>query len=114
MHAVGCQALTQSVYKIADLTTSSRVYHTPTPDQLGDELEMLQRMSELLKARRDAVEEEAIRTHHFGQVCSELDHQGKVRQETLHRGRRVDRDADRRIGDRGKDCHTGGASAAQR
>ena len=59
-HAVGCQALTQSVYKIADLTTSSRVYHTPTAGQLGDELEMLQRMSELLKARRDAVEEEAI------------------------------------------------------
>ena len=60
MHAVGCQALTQSVYKIADLTTSTRVYHTPSPEQLGDELAMLERMSALLKARRDAVEEEVI------------------------------------------------------
>ncbi len=60
MHAVGCQALTQSVYKIADLTTSTRVYHTPTPEQLSDELDMLDKMAALLKARKDAVTEEVV------------------------------------------------------
>ncbi len=67
LNAVGCQALTQSVYKITEVATASRVYHQPSAEELGDELEMLRFMDGLLKARLRAVEEEAVyRISHGG------------------------------------------------
>ena len=56
--AAGCEALTQSVYAIvSDIT--GRAYLEPTGQQLADELAMLDHYSDLLKARKAAVEAEA-------------------------------------------------------
>lgn len=62
-----CTALTHSVYSMWQ-PINDRTYIEPTPQQLADELEMLDRMSELLKARKEAVEAETLVRLNGGQV----------------------------------------------
>ena len=53
-----CEALTHSVYSMWQPVTS-RAINEPTDQQIADELDMLERMSDLVKARKVAVETEA-------------------------------------------------------
>ena len=57
--AVGCDALTQTVYQIMDTVTQSRVYRQPEPQQLADELAVLRSFKTLFDARLAAVDSEA-------------------------------------------------------
>ena len=52
--ALGCAALTHSVYRMWEMT-QSRVYSEPAPEQLADEKDMLDEFAKVLKTRRDAV-----------------------------------------------------------
>lgn len=56
--ANGCMALTKTVYAMWKPLTD-RLFVQPSPQQLSDELEMISRLSDLLKARKTAVETEA-------------------------------------------------------
>ena len=56
--ALGCTALTQSVYATWE-AIQSREYLDPTPEQLSTELTMLERMTDLFEARNTAVRAEA-------------------------------------------------------
>lgn len=56
--AATCQALTQTVYAMHE-PIQNRVFLAPTGQQLADELDMLDRMSTLMKARTAAVKAEA-------------------------------------------------------
>jgi len=62
-----CEALTHSVYSMWQPVTS-RAINEPTDQQLADELDMLDRMSDLLKARSVAVQAEAQQRMNKGRM----------------------------------------------
>lgn len=62
-----CEALTHSVYSMWQPVTS-RAIHEPTDQQLADELDMIDRMSDLIKARKAAVEAEAQQRMNTGRL----------------------------------------------
>ena len=62
-----CEALTHSVYSMWHPVTS-RAINEPTDQQLADELDMIDRMSDLIKARKVAVEAEAQQRINTGRM----------------------------------------------
>lgn len=56
--AVGCDALTQSVYQLMDRVVESRTYRDPDGQQLADELSVLGKFKTLFEARFSAVSAE--------------------------------------------------------
>lgn len=57
--AAGCEALSDTVYRMMDEVATSRVYETPSPQQLADELDWLTSFETMFKARLGAVQAEA-------------------------------------------------------
>lgn len=62
-----CTALTHSVYRIVD-NVETRSYLEPTAQQLADELDMLERISTLIDARKSAIESEALARINKGEM----------------------------------------------